>query len=333
MLESSLTNGTSQWITQFLSKVRVWPKGGAGVARKARALVEAFVRTPLFDNFMTVSVLINTIVMAMDRYGIGDEEARILEELNQVFPWIFIAEMSCKLVALGPAAYCSDGMNLLDGAVVILSIVEIVLTSTGGSGGGNLQAFRTVRVFRTFRVLRVTRLLRGLEAMVLIINVIMKSVESFFYITLLMFTFVFIYALLGMQTFGGRHNFGDDEPARGNYDSFEIAFVTVFQVLTMENWHATMYQSMRTPNPKYVTGIFYVSWVFIGNFILLNLVLAILVDAFVTDEEVSEEQLELEQAAEQRKAEFYQKERAKRMKKLGIKKQVDSNFFDSQQSV
>ena len=61
-----------------------------------------------------------------------------------------------------------------------------------------MQAFRTVRVFRTFRVLRVTRLLRGLESMVLIINVIMNSFEAFFYITILMFTFVFIYALLGM---------------------------------------------------------------------------------------------------------------------------------------
>ena len=146
-----------------------------------------------------------------------------------------------------------------------------------------------MRVFRTFRVLRVTRLLRGLESMVLIINVFMKSFEQFFYITVLMFTFVFIYALLGMQTFGGRYNFGDEDPPRGNYDSFEIAFVTVFQVLTMENWQLNLYQSMRTSNPKYVTAIFYVSWIFIGNFILLNLLLAILLDSFVNDEEVSEE--------------------------------------------
>ena len=64
--------------------------------------------------------------------------------------------------------------------------------------------------------------------MVLIINVIMNSFEAFFYITTLMFTFVFIYALLGMQVFGGKYNFGDEEPPRGNFDSFEIAFVTVF---------------------------------------------------------------------------------------------------------
>ena len=149
--------------------------------------------------------------------------------MNSVFTWIFIVEMACKLLAFGPKKYCADKMNLLDGAVVLLSIVELMITATGGdSGGGNLQAFRTVRVFRTFRVLRVTRLLRGLDSMVLIINVIMKSFEAFMYITILMFTFVFIYALLGMQTFGGKYNFGDEEPARGNYDSFVISFVTVF---------------------------------------------------------------------------------------------------------
>ena len=149
--------------------------------------------------------------------------------MNSVFTWIFIVEMGCKLLAIGVSKYCQEKMNLLDGAVVLLSIVELVITATGQKGGGgNLQAFRTVRVFRTFRVLRVTRLLRGLESMVLIINVIMKSFSSFMYITILLFTFVFIYALLGMQVFGGKYNFGDEEPARGNYDSFQIAFVTVF---------------------------------------------------------------------------------------------------------
>ena len=106
--------------------------------------------------------------------------------------------MSCKLLAIGPGKYVADRMNILDGAVVILSIIEIIIAQSGDGdeSGGNLQAFRTVRVFRTFRVLRVTRLLRGLESMVLIVNVIMTSFESFFYIVILMFTFVFIYAPL-----------------------------------------------------------------------------------------------------------------------------------------
>ena len=77
-----MTNDASVWVTQFLNKVRVFPKAGAGLLKKARCLLKQFVRTPLFENFMTISVLINTIVMAMDRYGIDQVEADILDDLN-----------------------------------------------------------------------------------------------------------------------------------------------------------------------------------------------------------------------------------------------------------
>ena len=132
ILENSLTNENSMWITKFLNAVRVWPKAGMGLLKKARCLLKMFVRTPVFDNFMTISVLINTIVMALDRYGIDDQEAKTLDDMNTVFTWIFIVEMACKLTAFGPKKYCSDKMNLLDGAVVILSIIELLITATGG---------------------------------------------------------------------------------------------------------------------------------------------------------------------------------------------------------
>ena len=61
--------------------------------------------------------------------------------------------------------------------------------------------------------------------------------------------------------------------------------MTVFQVMTIENWHFNMYDSMRTNTPVYVTGLFYVVWIFIGNFILLNLLLTIIFDAFLRADE------------------------------------------------
>ena len=71
---------------------------------------------------------------------------------------------------------------------------------------------------------------------------------------------------------------------RANYESFTVAFITVFQVLTMENWQQVLYASMRSCDNKMinktVTAIYYISWIFIGNFILLNLFLAILIDGF-----------------------------------------------------
>ena len=99
----------------------------------------------------------------MDAYDIDPKTKADLEDMNLVFTWIFIVEMALKLLAFGPKKYSREVMNLLDGGVVTLSIVEIIMTAMGGGGGASsLQAFRTIRVFRTFRVLRVTRLLRGL---------------------------------------------------------------------------------------------------------------------------------------------------------------------------
>ena len=196
-------------------------------------------------------------------------------------------------------------MNLLDGAVVLLSIVEMVITSQGGSsGGGNLQAFRTVRVFRTFRVLRVTRILRSLKSMAMIIGVIIRSFMDFIWIMTLIFVFIFIYTLLGRQIFQGQYDFGPDyELPRENYESFSVAFITIFQVLTMENWQFVLFSSMKAANGsmifKTVAAFFYISWIFIGNFILLNLFLAILIDSFNEADAELEEDNELAVQSEQ----------------------------------
>ena len=78
--------------------------------------------------------------------------------------------------------------------------------------------------------------------MVQIISVIQRSISSFIYLALLLLLFVFIYALLGMQIFGG--TFMDPEvkgTVRYNYDSFINAFITSFIMLTTENWNSIMF--------------------------------------------------------------------------------------------
>jgi hypothetical protein len=76
--------------------------------------------------------------------------------------------MGMKIIAIGIVKYVSDKMNYLDGIVVILSLIEVGVSS----GGGALSAFKTVRIFRTFRVLRVARLLKSMKSMMSILQVI-----------------------------------------------------------------------------------------------------------------------------------------------------------------
>jgi len=329
VLDINLNIKKSHWVLNQMNAIRVWPKGFFNLVKRFRAFLKMITRLGLFDNFLTACVLINTIVMAMDNYDIDVETQENLDFLNEIFTWIFIGEMGLKLIAIGPKKYSANVMNLLDGAVVLLSIVEILMEAIGGGGGGaNLQAFRTVRVFRTFRVLRVTRVLRALKSMAMVIGVIQRSMMDFVLITILMFVFIFIYTLLGRQIFQGRFEFGPDETLpRANYESFSVAFITVFQVLTMENWQQVLYTSMRAANNsaifKTISALYYISWIFIGNFILLNLFLAILIDAFA--EEDAEMDDELDEQAQALADELRQKqillEKEKRMKKLGTNQQ------------
>ena len=202
VLDIGLNISKSKWVLKKMGKVRVWPKGFYNFVKKVRCVMKNFVRFSLFENFLTVCVLINTVVMAMDSYDIDPQTEKDLEDMNLVFTWIFIVEMGLKLLARGPKKYAAERMNLLDGAVVMLSIVEMIMQAVGGgSGAGSLQAFRTVRVFRTFRVLRVTRILRALKSMAMVIGVMQRAISDFVLIIILMFVFIFIYTLLGRQIF------------------------------------------------------------------------------------------------------------------------------------
>ena len=108
--------------------------------------------------------------MSMDRYDLDKSTKSVLEDMNTFFTWIFIFELTFKLLAIGPKKYVSEVMNILDGSVVLLSIVEMSVEYSSrvegdgneGESQGSLQAFRSIRIFRTFRVLRVVRILRVL---------------------------------------------------------------------------------------------------------------------------------------------------------------------------
>ena len=276
--------------TGYLNQVRVWNYGLDGKISKTRFFLKGIAVSGIMENSMNLLVLINTVLLGLDRYGQSESEKNLLSNINIVITAVFIGELVLKLAGMGLVKYFSDSMNYLDFAVVIFSLVEIIFLN----GQGALSSFRTLRIFRvirlirTFRVLRVARLLRTLRSMQTIIEVIGKTIGSFAYIGLLLLIFILIYALFGMQLYGGRFNFPDGTP-RQNFNSFNKAFLSIFQILTMENWQDLLYSSMRAQNSA-LSAIYMISWIFIGNYVLLNLFLAIMLDAFSeVDEQITKE--------------------------------------------
>jgi hypothetical protein len=118
-------------VVSKINQHRVWPKGIQGYFKRVRFVLRQFEGNPSFDASMTFAVLLNTVVLSLDRYGIDEATESFLTDCNSVFTNIFIAEMSTKLLARGIKKYCADPMNGLDGFVVIISIVELIFTGSG----------------------------------------------------------------------------------------------------------------------------------------------------------------------------------------------------------
>jgi hypothetical protein len=164
VLRENIDHQKSCKIIDQINSNRVWPTGFSGILKRIRYVLRIFVKGAFFDNFMTFAVLLNTITLSMDKYGIEEEMSNFLYISNKWFTYTFLFEFLTKLMAIGVNKYCADAMNLLDGSVVLLSMVEEMseILLKNSEGGGSLSSLKTIRMLRTFRVFRIARLLRAL---------------------------------------------------------------------------------------------------------------------------------------------------------------------------
>ena len=152
----------------------------------------------------------NSVMQAAVWYQMPTNLYNAFESTNTAFTAFFGAEMLLKMYGAGLTAYCSSRMNLFDALVVVVSFAEVGLRSTGGgSDTGGLSVLRSLRILRVFKLARQWKQLNS------VITIIGKALASLSYLGLLMFLFMFIFALLGMHLFGYQLFFCDDSGLAG----------------------------------------------------------------------------------------------------------------------
>ena len=205
----------------------------------------------MFTVFITVLIVANTIVLALESYPEDPSTIEVSDILNEFFTWAFVIEMIIKLIGLGFREYSRDSFNLFDAVVVILSLVDIVVTAILGSEGGTdtLSAIRGVRLLRVFKLARSWTSFRKILAKI----VDTMKHTGIFSVLLLMFALIF--ALLGMELFGHQVHFRDNQPVEGseefalaprpNFDNLGMGFTTVFAIAIGDDWNILMAQAYR----------------------------------------------------------------------------------------
>ncbi|KAK3872079.1 hypothetical protein Pcinc_022820 [Petrolisthes cinctipes] len=252
-------------------------KGFDRINRRARRACRKAVKSQAFYWLIIVLVFLNTAVLASEHYHQPDWLSQFQDYTNLFFVVLFTCEMMLKMYSLGFQGYFVSLFNRFDCFVVISSITEVVLTSTEIMPPLGVSVLRCVRLLRVFKVTKYWRSLSNLVASLL------NSIQSIASLLLLLFLFIIIFALLGMQVFGGRFNFNptEDKP-RHNFDNFVQAMLTVFQILTGEDWNVVMYDGIRAyggvATPGIIACVYFIILFICGNYILLNVFLAIAVD-------------------------------------------------------
>ncbi|XP_047514111.1 voltage-dependent calcium channel type A subunit alpha-1 isoform X5 [Pieris napi] len=269
--------------------------------KRFRFWIRHTVKTQWFYWFVIVLVLFNTICVAVEHYRQPKWLTSFLYYAEFVFLGLFMMEMWIKMYALGPRIYFESSFNRFDCVVISGSIFEVVWSEVKGGSFG-LSVLRALRLLRIFKVTKYWSSLRNLVISLL------NSMRSIISLLFLLFLFILIFALLGMQLFGGQFNFEEGTPPT-NFNTFPIALLTVFQILTGEDWNEVMYHGIQSQGgiqKGMLYSLYFVILVLFGNYTLLNVFLAIAVDNLANAQELTaaeEEQVEEDKEKQSQKEE------------------------------
>ncbi|CAL8344953.1 unnamed protein product [Merluccius merluccius] len=257
--------------------------------RMFRISIRRMVKTDSFYWTVLSLVALNTLCVAIVHHNQPDWLSIFLYYAEFVFLGLFLAEMFLKMYGLGFRLYFHSSFNRFDCGVIVGSIFEVVWGFFRPGMSFGISVLRALRLLRIFKITKYWASLRNLVVS------LMSSMKSIISLLFLLFLFIVVFALLGMQLFGGRFIFEDYTPT--NFDTFPASIMTVFQILTGEDWNEVMYDGIRSQGGVQYgmwSSIYFIVLTLFGNYTLLNVFLAIAVDNLANAQELTKDEEEEE---------------------------------------
>ena len=222
-----------------------------------RERLNGFVCSPKTERFVTVLIVVNAVTLGLETSATIDEAlSPWLGWLDKAIVAVFVVEIAARLLAQGPTFF-KRGWNLFD--FVVISVTLIPAT-------GNLS------VLRALRILRVLRLVSVVPQMRKVVEALLHAIPGLGSISSLLLLVFYVGAVMATRMFGGEFPewFG----------SIGASMYSLFQIMTLESW------SMGIVRPVMETfdwaWAFFVPFILLTSFAVLNLFIAVIVDAMQT---------------------------------------------------
>ena len=251
-----------------------------------------------FQNFIILAILAAGVLVGIQTYETTSPLVRSIAPtihfIDQIILWIFVLEIVVKMGAEGarPWRYFLDPWNIFDFIIVAVCFLPF-----------NAEY---AAVLRLLRLLRVLKLVRALPRLQILVGALLKSIPSMGYVSMLLLLLFYVYACAAVFIFGG------NDPV--HFQHLPLAMLSLFRVVTGEDWTDVMYIAMygcdnygyegiaelcTQPNAMPVAGsLFFCSFMMFGAMIILNLFIGVIMNGMdEADAEVAKEAAEEAESA------------------------------------
>ena len=208
----------------------------------------------IFISFITTVIIINAFTLGLEtsanitlKYGF------ILSLIDKVALTIFTLELIGKL-SVYRFNFFKDGWNVFDFIIVVVSLIP---------ASGPFSVLRAFRIFRTLRLLSIVPSMRR------IIQAIFISIPGILSVGTIIVLIFYISSVLTTNFFG--NSFYEWFGTIGN------SMYTLFQIMTLESWSMGIVRPVMKEYP--LAWLFFVPFILVTTFAILNLFIGIIVDA------------------------------------------------------
>ena len=208
-----------------------------------------------FQSFTTAIIIFYSLLLGLKTEVENTNLLEIISFLDTMITYYFVLEIGLKIYTeKRKIDFFKNKWNLFDFIVILVSVIP-------------LESVGSVAVMRLLRIFRILRLISINDSIKQLITALEGAIPSIFNIILLMFIIFYVYAIMGVELF---HTLSS-----GLWSDFGTAMLTLFRVLTFEDWTDVMYEAMEL-HPY--SWIYFVSFIIINAFIIYNLFVAVIID-------------------------------------------------------
>ncbi|KAK5885147.1 hypothetical protein CesoFtcFv8_018885 [Champsocephalus esox] len=276
-----------------------------------RLMIHTLCTNHYLDLIITFIIAINVITMSLEHYDQPRSLDLALKYCNYFFTSMFVLESALKLTAFGFRRFFKERWNQLDLAIVLLSVMGITLEEIDFSAALPINP-TIIRIMRVLRIARVLKLLKMATGMRALLDTVVQALPQVGNLGLLFMLLFFIYAALGVELFG-ELVCNEDYPCEGmsrhaTFENFGMAFLTLFQVSTGDNWNGIMKDTLRecppdhgtdvdyacNPSLQFISPMYFVSFVLTAQFVLINVVVAVLMKHLDDSNKEAQEEAEMD---------------------------------------